>query len=296
RIYSLYGKFCGAAAGRGRRGEFAMQQRSQKDYGRFCQMLALFAAGNFSLTCRPDDAVYGDGGVNALFRNGTRTLSVASAPNAPLGFDTIEVCARRGARGRPVRFLLIPMAHCLARDKKKTYEHVAGALCRAGCVYDKYVFLDPFDSGGDSGYSYSVRFEAGGRALFYAVLPVSIADMNSFRRIQKLLFECLARTGGGGACAFCGGKTAAAGDAARCRVCGTAVAAAVCGSCGKKFTAAYAAAAGKPYGGAAVGGGGLSDLPDFYAREKKYAFRDIVETSGDGFVCPHCGERVKIES
>jgi|GEM_PF-1185561 len=320
-VYSLHQKFnkkiLEAQAG----GTAEEQYKSRRSYGRFCELITLFSASNFNLSCNPRDAIYQNGRTGASFSNENWKVSVAGEYNAALDFDVISVAVTHNEGS--FKFLIIPMSYYIAYDKKQLYEHIVGRLYASGAVYDKYVFFEPFLFDNNSMNNYSVKMTVRNTDLFYAVLPISVSEINSFRRIQKLLFEGMVRSRRNHtSCAFCGSneivpasaqrttrnaqfmvgantsgkmknETGKAGGAPQllnsiCEKCRTAITTIRCNACRKRFTATYIAAKSKR-AKKETDEVFLKDLSDFYRQEKQYAFRNIVNMSGGDFVCPHCG-------
>lgn len=293
-VYSLYQKFNKQAFESQAFGTFLMQDKSQSSYELFCQMLVLFAASNFNLSCKSNDTIYENKKLNACFKYKDWSLHVYNQYNAVLNFDTIIIDVTHN--NKSIKFLIIPMSYYIAQDKKMHYEHIIKTLYYGGNIYDKYVFLEPFDLDKNSLSNYSLKCSIADVNLYYAVLPVSISEINSFRRIQKLLFECMVRTNNNyDICAFCGENLVKANNTYLCCKCRTAVKNVTCEHCQKNFTATYIDIKNKNKNRKKATEEDFSkDLPDFYKQEKQYLFRDIVNINENNFVCPHCGGGNKI--
>lgn len=286
-VYSLYQKANKRFLDSQKTGDFLTQTEAQKDYGLFCGLLALFAVSNFNMSCNTAGAVFESGAINASFSFKGWTVSVSTEYNPILDFDTVAL--RISSESSSCSFLLIPTTYYLSRDKNTQYENIIERLYFGGHDYDKYVFLEPFDFYGDSVYSYSIRYPLPEKDLHYAVLPVSVSDHNSFRRLQRLLLEGMTLTEKDRkVCAFCGEELHTEPDGKYiCRKCRTAIRDISC-PCGKSFTATYFdVKKQKPRN--EPEGDFKSGLSDFYRDEKENLFRNITAINKSNFICPHCG-------
>ena len=268
-------------------GTAALQAKSQAYYEKFCQTLTLFAAVNFNFKCGPGETVFRDGKADARFKNNKWALTVSSRYIGAADCNAVSLNMKRGRKA--VDYLLLPTSYYIVADKQPYYEKIIGNMLSAEYApYDKYVFLEPyyFENGAQS--DYSIRFTAQGKSAHYAILPVSVSEMNSFRRIQKILFECMARCYGEfDICAFCGeALTADDGKNYVCNKCGTAVRRIDCESCKKPFTTTYFA---KESGLPETDDGYLKYIPEFFKQEKRHLFRNAVKIKDGQFICPHCG-------
>lgn len=264
------------------------QQESQRGYGLFCQMLALFAAVGFNFKCDTAQTVYENGKVYAHLRYLDWSLKIEVKYNKLLDFDTIDFIVKH--KTHSVKFLLIPIAYYLGQRKKKQLERIVERLHKDGAVYDKYVFLDPFYAEKNFVYDYSVALNVDGNELYYAILPVSIKEINSFRRLQKILFEAMVISNkNNDVCGFCGEPLSLDTDGIfKCAKCKTAVRDIKCGCCGLNFKAAYVDVKLKVRRKNEECGGSLTE---FYKQEKRHLFRSTANMKGTSKIvlCPRCG-------
>ena len=259
-------------------GNYDDQVKSQKSYELFCQMLTLFAAANFNLTARPSDVIFEKGSLKALLKYKDWQLTITKVHDEILDLDTIKLSMTK--KDKTANYLFIPVSYHIPRHKKKLYEHIVARFNGAGKQYDKYVFLEPFNA--DDTHNYSARING----LHYAVLPVGIADIHSFKRIQKMLFECMTLTCPD-VCGFCGNKFIKNENNKFCKKCLTTVAVIDCGDCSKNYTAIFVDAKTQ---NRAHEASYIKNLPQILKDEKRYSFRNIVNMKENKFICPNCNE------
>ncbi|MCL2797286.1 MAG: hypothetical protein FWD58_04460 [Firmicutes bacterium] len=293
-VYRLFEMFGEGVVDKFAPGGYDNQQKSQRCYEQFCGALTLFALKNFSLTCNPKDAVYSGGKFGASFWFKEWKIALSSGRSEALDINTfrLEVSFDQNS----VSALLIPFCRQWPDNAVRQYERLVKRLSDSGEHCDKYVFLDPFEATARSAHDYNLK--VAGEPLYYAVLPVSISEFNSFRRLQKILFECMVKSGVNfSTCAFCGeALTKERENKYLCAKCRTSVEKTVCGRCGEAFVGTFAdiKSSGKekqkdPPGRDKPGDPYLK-LPKIFKDEKKYLFRNITDLKDGSYVCPHCGK------
>lgn len=218
---------------------------SGEGYGVFCNLLTLFAAGHFGFEFPPDRKIdFFRPHVAARFRDWTLNLDGEE--------EGLRITL---SKERNYTLLLIPSVGRDDRNDRDGGDRNAGARIPAG-IADECLLADPAQDGE-------------GR------LYLSLFDLDSFRRIQRLLLKGMlyadsART----VCPFCGGELSAPDpaentDQARtCAFCGTVYLTLRCPNRGREFPATRA----------------LS--PD----QKRSRLLQITPTDGEGNpLCPFCG-------
>ena len=265
----------------------ALQSKSQKYYDRFCQALTIFALTNFGLTCPPFGVVYKEGVFGAVLSFGDWTVTV-SVKNIEFDHNAIIVKSKHGKKS--VSLMLIPMSYYIKRDKRTRYEEIIGSIRVKGI--DKYIFLEPNDPGTHTHFDYSIRADMGDKSVEYAILPLVISDINSFRRLQLLVMGAMVASNPGlDMCAFCGdGVVDEGGGKHLCNRCRTAYHSIACLECYESLVATCLDALDKSIDDNEH----IRYMPKFYRDEKQQKFRNIIKTDGDGFVCPKCNSTVPI--
>jgi hypothetical protein len=185
---------------------------------------------------------------------------------------------------KSIDYLIIPMTYYFSEDRKNQYENIIKRLYDTGEVYDKYLFFEPFDYDDNVLKSYSIKYDN----LYYGILPISISEINAFRRIQKVLLELMILSNEqNDICAFCGEKMHIEGDGHyMCKKCRTVIKEVHCNHCDNNFKASYFDIKRKRKSGSET----LEGLSEFYKQERQYYFRNIVTITKNGYLCPCCGK------
>jgi predicted RNA-binding Zn-ribbon protein involved in translation (DUF1610 family) len=190
---------------------------------------------------------------------------------------------------KTIKYLIIPMSYYITVDREGQYEYIIEKLSQSPSgFYNKYIFFETFGFEGDSTYNYSIKHTFGYYTLYYAILPISISEINSFRRVQKLIFESMILSNDKyDNCAFCGTvlKKEKDGSGYYCTKCLTLIRFIECEVCKKSFIGTY-------FSGKRIKGSAdetLNDISDFYKQEKQHIYRNVVNMSKSDFICPHCG-------
>ena len=271
---------------------FKSQILAQQHYEKFCQALALFSANSFRFHGKLKDTVFKKGVVNAqqLFC-GDWQLGLAFQNIAMLGINAVvlEVSNKKKRR----RVLLVPMSYHLGGEKRKYYAYLVKKLISQKYKYDKYVFLEPFLYEDDTDqYGYSIQLEITKKTVVeYGVLPVSLTDINSFQRIQKIILECMIyTTQKKSPCAWCGMELSKMEGGRKCKKCHLVYEDYQCKNCKKAFLAVYPSRMIDKKRNLDY----INTLPPFYRDEKLYMFRNLIELANEGVKCPRCKKCVDI--
>ncbi len=290
-VYSLYNKFNKNVFGL-QDGTFQLQNQSQINYEHFCQMLVLFAVSNFNWSSKPDKIIYENKQINAFFEYKGWSLEIVNEYISILDFNTIIL--NFSYKDKLFKLLLIPTSYYLANNKRKQYEFIIDRLYYDNYVFDKYVFLEPFGFENDTLNSYNIKSQNHEVDLFYAILPISISEINSFRRIQKLLLEGMIRSNECyDVCAFCGDELTKESDGGMylCKKCHTAINIINCEHCQKTFSASRLNFTNKRRNNQTERKEGYNkSISNFYKQEKQFLFRNITDIKDNNFICPYCNK------
>jgi len=289
-VYKLYQVMDSRARELTTKGDEELQKRSQEYYEYFCQALLLFALTNFGLECSPLRVIYKDGLVSADLEFGGWTVTVRA--KRIIHTDSVVIRVDTKYKKKSFSLVFVPVSYYTGSGKYAYYERLINNMRLASI--DKYVFLEPFDADKSSHYSYSIRAIVEDNGINYAVLPVNISDVNSFRRIQKPVFESMVRSNKGfDVCAFCGDKPKEQTPKNYlCLKCRTAVRDIICKDCGKSFVATMLSTVGLPK--TETDTRYIKYMPKFYKSEKEHLFRNITEIRDGNFICPHCDGENKV--
>jgi hypothetical protein len=217
--------------------------------------------------------------VKATFTFHDWTINIGYAKIQSLGINAIPITVTKKEKTK--KYLLIPMSYYFARNKKKQYEEIIESARTFGHVYDKYIFCDPFNFSDATLFNYNSMSSSN---VWYAVLPISISEINSFRRIQKLIFELLVHTDDDGKiCTYCGAAIVDGDNL--CKKCMTVSETVSCTKCKNDFTAAYLSTKGSRKRKDETA---YTRLPEFYKQERLQFFRNSVNMNNDIFLCPIC--------
>jgi len=296
-VYTLYQSMSMRSMVAVKPGRTADQTRSQRYYEQFCQSLTLFAIAHFNFKPDTSNIVYKKGKAAAQFKFKRWTVTVSVKRKDNLGCNIIDL--ETTYRKNTVKYALIPISHYVSKGKRSEYEErLVKRMMKSKVPYDKYIFLEPYDYDHDteSPYDYSIRFLAGKKdsvkETHYAILPASITDVNSFRRIQRVLYESMTRASKGRElCAFCGEPLSADNEQKlSCSKCRTVVYNIDCVNCNEKFSATYfdtppnAVNPQRAFEGSEY----VKHMPEFFRQEIEHRFRNITKVKGNDPVCPHC--------
>ena len=280
-VYYLSQKYKKKSLNNNDNGSYFLQYQSQDSYELFCQMLVLFSISNFNFISYSLEDIYVDGKVKAKFDFKNWKLTVNTKYSIILGLNTISINIKY--IDKSIDYLFIPMSYYLAEDRKQQYENIIKRLYDTGEVYDKYLFFEPSDYDDNALKSYSIKYDN----LYYAILPISISEINAFRRIQKVILELMILSNEqNDICAFCGEKMHMESDGHYvCKKCRTVIKEIYCEHCDTNFKASYFDVKKKRKSGIET----LDGLSDFYKQERQYYFRNIVTITKNGYLCPYCG-------
>ncbi|MCL2861345.1 MAG: hypothetical protein FWE22_02940 [Firmicutes bacterium] len=263
-----------------------MQKNGQKTYEQFCQLLTLFAASHFNFQFSQKMTILKDGEMNAKLTFAKWTCLITTEHIPILNINAINLTVTNNEK--QTKYLLIPMSYFVSTDKKNFYEHLIKRLFKGGHKYDKYVFLSPFDYNGKSFNNYNLKHSLD--KLHYAVLPVSIIEVDSFRRLQKLIFECMIKNDELlNTCAFCSAKLVEGENGEkRCKKCKLVINKIKCTKCSQTFKTTFADVQ------KMLNSDKLSEFDqhkktdNFHLSEKKYLFRNITNMDEENFYCSNC--------
>lgn len=283
-VYTLYKKFKKKTFIVNDYGSYLKQTTSQRFYQMFCEMLTLFAISNFNFKNYNSEDIYKDGEVRGNFNFKNWELRISSQYNYAIGLDTIAI--KISYLDNAINYLIIPMSYYIAQERKKQYEIIIHRLNSIGEVYDKYFFFEPFDYEDNSLNSYSIRYEKDDIATFYAILPIAISEINSFRRIQKILLEGMVISNNKfDICPFCGEALTNQENHYLCNKCRTVIKPITCNNCNNAFVASYSDIKTRKKNRRSEA---IEGLMDFYKQERQYYFRNTVFISKAGIHCPYC--------
>jgi len=171
------------------------QQKGQRAYEKFCEYLMLFSLRNFNF--------------DEMLEFNKWKAGIKPKKLEFLDINALELVV--GHKKARVKYLFIPNAYYLGSDRIKNYGYIKDRL---GGAYDKIIFCEPFECEGE-------------------FLPISIIDINSFRKFQRLILEAmLVADRDKNLCAFCGEGIAQG----RCKRCRLVIEETVCG-CGHRYAA-----------------------------------------------------------
>jgi len=298
-IYKLMYQYKDLFMGGSREANIALQEESQDAYEIFCQLLTVFSVNHFNMKRAATAAVYSRRKAGGVFKFKDWELTIKANNNALLGINTIDFIVKN--KKNKLKFLLIPQSYYIESARGEKYEHIVERLYNTKQVYDKYVFFEPHEYRSAAELTYGKRLDINGDDVFYSVLPISITEVNSFRRIQKLLFECLVRTClDNDYCGFCGsGKREKTDFKYFCDKCLMTILIMECEQCANQFYATYLDA--KPKKNRKIEEdqehakeGYVEDVPEFFKQEKHYSFLNIVEMRRNMAVCPYCDQENKV--
>jgi len=270
----------------------AEQIKSQQYYERFCGLITVFAVSHFNFLPYLSDNVINDGKADARFKFKNWTVKVSVKYEDLIDGDIIALTVKH--KKKSVSYALIPTSYYIEKNKKTEYKRIIERMIEAKFSYNKYIFLEPFDFDGGSNNSYSLSFLSGKKRVCYAILPVSIAEVNSFRRIQKILLEGMVYVAEKyDVCAFCGEAVSMeTGQRFFCQKCRMAVLSINCVNCREKFTATYFDSK-KTKLQKEESAGYFKYMPEFFRQEAEHKFRSITKIKDKNFICPYCdGENV----
>jgi len=296
-VYTLYQYMSARLIVAVKPGRTADQTRSQRYYEQFCQSLVLFAITHFNFKPDTSNIVYKKGKASAQFKFKRWTVTVSVKRKDTLGCNIIDL--ETTYRKNSVRYAIIPVSHYVSKNKRSEYEErLVKRLMKTKIPYDKFIFLEPYDYDHDteSPYDYSIRFLAGKpgaqKETHYAILPASITDVNSFRRIQRVLYESMTQTSKGRElCAFCGEALSVSGKNEHklsCQKCRTNVYSVDCVNCKERFYTTYFDAPPNALQRNFDNAEYVKHMPEFFRQEIEHRFRNITKIKGDDPVCSHC--------
>ena len=229
-----------------------------------------------------------DGNLDAKLVLGNWGCEIKNEDISVLDIKTISMTVVN--KKNKLRYLLIPTTFYIHSDKKNYYESIIFKLNKLGYSFDKYVFLEPFEFDPKALYDYNLFSEE--RKLEYAILPVSITEVDSFRRLQKILLEQMFNVDSSfEECAFCQEKmTEGENGIYSCKRCRTTIERKKCRKCKQEYNYSYAQIP-KP----AVKNDELSEFgfsksaQSFFEKEREQRFRSVTNVDENGkSVCPKC--------
>jgi len=291
-VFKLMNQFKELFMGGAKETSVALQEESQDAYEIFCQLLTVFACKHFNFKRPPTSVIYSRRKAGGVFTFKDWELTIKANMNPLLGINTIDFIVKN--KKNQMKFLLIPTTYFIESARGEKYQHIIERLYNSKQIYDKYVFLEPHEYRSAAELTYGKRHEYKGEDLFYAVLPISITEVNSFRRIQKLLFESMVRTClDNDMCGFCGSEKREKTDFKYfCDKCMMTIIIMECEACANQFYATYLDA--KPRKGKKVveeedkNEAYVDEIPEFFKQEKYYSFLNIVEMKQSMAICPYC--------
>ena len=292
-VYALYQAMNKKAVVTAEPGKAVSQTRSQRYYEQFCQMLTLFAAAHFNFKPDTSDIVVKKAKPAAKLKFKRWTMSIDVKRKDNLGCNIIDL--QIGYKKNLLRYAIIPTSYYVDKDKNKECERIITQLLSTKSKippYDKYIFLDPFDYDNTACVNdYSIRFVTEKEEeTYYSILPASISDVNSFRRIQRLIFEAMTRVSKAReTCAHCGEKLSIINNQKLlCAKCKTTAYNIDCFKCKKKFAATYFDAPKAKFQKNIEVADYVKHMPKFFRQEIEHRFRNITKIRHSNFVCPHC--------
>ena len=234
-----------------------VQAKGQRAYEVFIKYMMLFAIKHFNF--------------DEKFEFKKWTISIKDKKTGVQDINGFELIIKYKRKGS-IKYLIVPNAYYLGTDRTANYQYLTDVL---GTEYNKIIFCEPFED--ESGFDYWLKSEKG---HYFSVLPVSILELNSFRRFQKLLLECMVESDNDRIfCAFCGGGIVED----RCKRCRLVIENIMCKNCGFNFKATRA-------DGIKNGDNGEGVQKCFFEEEKRYLFKNITNIKDGAFVCRNCGE------
>lgn len=256
-------------------------KHSCQNYNAFCQLLTLFATVNFNFVAdNPTAEVIQNGKINATMHFAEWTINIKSKKNVYLQQDCLEFTVSTEKKSK--KYLLIPFVNYIDGEKQKMCELITKKLVLQKNKYDKYVFLDPFSYNTNS-FNYDLTTKLNDNTIHYSILPITLSEINSFRRIQKLIFECMVQTGSNTVCAFCGEKLSHTNKHQHvCLKCRTMVQEIQC-TCGENVVATTIELKHKP-----------DDTNSFFTQELTYMYRNATNMAKYP-LCPHCNTEITKE-
>lgn len=258
----------------------------KKNYENFCNMLTVFSIGHFRFKTG-EGPIYEDKefkGALFEFEKWSVELSPVKIHCLDMGATVLSVSS--GVMKHVT--LLIPF---MSDPGKECPGFIDCLLWDIACEYeaDNYIFFI-------AEKSLRIPTYFSDTAISYGILPISINDINSFKRIQRLLLDAMIKVSANhDVCPFCGGTFELNGKKLYCKKCKTELGSCVCANCEKVFyytTVNYPALKEKIVS------------PDDYTADNywKYCqdkdaqlnYRNITDLTSDGLpVCPHCNAAVK---
>ncbi|MCL2822318.1 MAG: hypothetical protein FWD86_03890, partial [Firmicutes bacterium] len=289
QVYSLFNYLQKAGGQNGEKNGDEQDGKSEAlAYLNFCSSLVTFAATHFNLKPDKNALCFKDKKLNATlnFKNFECILDLIKVE--VLDLDAIQMkfyC--QGDDKNKKNYLLVPLVADLKNNSDAYYQFVAASIKKSGQNFDKIIFFDTENGNKNNLYSFNKKTEC--RAN-YGVLPINISDLNSFRRVQKLMLECMIGCDTTHQfCAFCGDnlKVGNEGSSKECKKCGLKIKKINCTLCQKDFFASIDLSLKRT--------GQSDDLsaeqPHFFNQEKLFNFKNITEIVDGAFVCPHCNQK-----
>lgn len=234
-------------------------------YYEFCEMLTLFAVGNFGFSCGQNDLI-DFFALDMIFRLGNVSLNISSVDREGTRAILLEFDG-----GGKYRILLVPAHGSIAAGEGEGIGELRGLINA-----DEYIYLTP-DPDSEGMY-------------------ISISNIESFRRIQQTVLRGMIYADTEKArCPFCSQKLARVADPVtdlpvyECKTCRTVIKVAVCPETRRNYYLTYI----RNFSPKLRRDKTLA-IKDSWEYKKQLEssmhFRNITDYNGVGFVCPHCGK------
>ncbi len=258
----------------------------KKNYENFCNMLTVFSLGHFRFKTG-EDLIY----ENREFKGASFEFEKWRAELLPvrircLNMRAIALSVSSGVNKHVT--LLIPF---MSDPGKECAGFMGGLLSDIAREYkaDNYIFFI-------AEKSLQIPTYYSSTTISFGILPVSINDINSFKRIQRILLDAMIKVSAThDICPFCGGTFELNEKNYYCKKCKTELGRLICMTCEKAF---YYTSVNYP---------ALKEKvvsPDDYTpdnywkycqdKDSQFNYRNITALTSNGLpICPHCNEAVK---
>lgn len=253
----------------------------KKNYENFCIMLTIFSIGHFRF--RTDESLIFENkefkGVNFEFEK----WHIELLPVKILSLNMGAVVMTVSSDIKKHVTLLIPFMSDPDNECPGFFNSILYDIAREYQA-DNYIFFT-------AEKALRVPTYYSNTPISYGILPVSINDVNSFKRIQRLLLDAMIKVSvTHDICPFCGGTFETNGKMFYCKKCKMELSTIMCENCGKSFyytSVNYPAIKEKTVSRENY----AADNYWKYCQDKdaQMNYRNITDLNSDGSpICPHC--------